>query len=1027
MNNRLNRWAGALLLLLTFAYVPWLIRAANRDALWLSIPFVVANTSVLIGSLLHWFNNWERTSPLLHHVRRGREPEVAVIIPTYGEPLDMVMKTASSVLEQDYPIGRITLVVSDDEHSAALGECVGQLAELYPAAAVLYHRPPAKTDPSRKGEGKAGNLNSAVARLAEEGCEAPFVETRDADDLVGDPSFLRVCVGQLQAKPDLAFVQTVKTAEVPAGDPFGNLNPTFYQAVMFAKNAAGAVFPCGSGLVWRADALRDIDGFPEWNLVEDVQSGINAMQRGWRGESLGIVGAHAQHAPEDLPNVFKQRGTWALDTMRLMFWGSLRGLSLRQRLHFYETNLFYLNSFAWITLMLATVLTLITGKPLLVDDQVRITVFLWSMFAALELFHAAHSYDHGFVGLWRNRQVWANLSFLWAVQVVRALIAGPNHKPIYRVTRKVADHRVHLGLVAPQIVAIVALVAAVAIWARRWGGLGNLDASGLYWAMFFLLLYGSFLPRAWFGVGSQLQAPRLALRWSDIARRVAGAPDTALGLASITPSGTAPVISLGAPAHSHRAPIRRFLTDPAEPAEPRLREVPKSGYSVSPRLRIGVMGAGIGGLTVARLLRDSGHEVAVFESSDHCGGLAASFRWHGVDCDHGPHRFLPDDDAIVADLATLVPLRTLVRSSRIRLRGRWVREPINPFELVLKFLPRRGMALVWGFVSRDRNGPENNFDEQSVQRFGKGLNEMFFRPYSEKLFGIPATEISPDWGRRKLRAAGFKDLLNKRSRLSFQEFYYPCDGGYGAIVGALEAQVGDQIRFQQRLVRLERYGDAGYLATFERADRSTRTEPFDLVVSTLPAPAIAAMLGTPLELRFRPVDLYYLHIARPQVTPHHWFYFADGLETSVVNRVTEFTNFGNASAEPGTTVLCCEVTETPAGSVDRVIGELVGAKLISAQEVLDSKVVHIRNAYPIYDLRSDEELPRMAALFEQHPDLFHVGRSATFAHEDIDEIYVQARAVVDTIVARVAAGRTIDLRHSDRFDQARASTSRTAS
>jgi hypothetical protein len=110
-----------------------------------------------------------------------------------------------------------------------------------------------------------------------------------------------------------------------------------------------------------------------------------------------------------------------------------------------------------------------------------------------------------------------------------------------------------------------------------------------------------------------------------------------------------------------------------------------------------------------------------------------------------------------------------------------------------------------------------------------------------------------------------------------------------------------------------------------------------------------------------------------------------------------------------------------------VIDELVGAGLIDRSEVADHKVVHIRNAYPIYDLRSDIELPRMAELFAEHPNLFHVGRSAKFAHEDIDEVYLEARGVVDQILARGRPLRqVIDLR-SFGDAQPRASTSRTAS
>ena len=75
-----------------------------------------------------------------------------------------------------------------------------------------------------------------------------------------------------------------------AGDPFGfRHEPFFYRGCMLARNAANAVFPCGSGLVWRPpDALLDIGGFPAWNLVEDLHSGVLALRRGWRGVYLPI-------------------------------------------------------------------------------------------------------------------------------------------------------------------------------------------------------------------------------------------------------------------------------------------------------------------------------------------------------------------------------------------------------------------------------------------------------------------------------------------------------------------------------------------------------------------------------------------------------------------------------------------------------------------------------------------------------------------------------------------------------------------
>lgn len=141
--------------------------------------------------------------------------------------------------------------------------------------------------------------------------ELAYVETRDADDEMGTTRFLHEVVGQLEADEGLAYVQTIKETQVSAGDPFNNRESLFFRGQMLGRNAANSVFPCGSGVVWRRTALRSIGEFPVWNLVEDLQSGFEALKRGWRGMYLPIVGAVGQHSPEDVPNVYKQRGTWA--------------------------------------------------------------------------------------------------------------------------------------------------------------------------------------------------------------------------------------------------------------------------------------------------------------------------------------------------------------------------------------------------------------------------------------------------------------------------------------------------------------------------------------------------------------------------------------------------------------------------------------------------------------------------------------------------------------------------------------------
>ncbi len=331
------RAAGLLLVATTLLYAPWMLASLNGSAPWLAWPFAIANLFSLAYGALAVVNAWSRQVPAPRPLPYGDEPHVAVIVPTCGEPVPMILRTLSSVLEQDWPAERLTVVVSDDGHDGVLEAAVRDLP-------VIYHSPPDRFAPGRDGAAKAGNLNSAVAMLDAEHPDIPYIETRDAYDEVGSNAFLRQVVGQLEAEAGLAFVQTVKQAQVSAGDPFNNWEPMFYRGQMLARNASNAVFPCGSGVVWRRTALREIGDFPTWNLVEDVQSGLEALRRGWRGMYLPIVGAVGQHAPEDVPNFYKQRGTWAIDTVRLMVWCRLKGLNLRQRAQFWEMLAFYLNA-----------------------------------------------------------------------------------------------------------------------------------------------------------------------------------------------------------------------------------------------------------------------------------------------------------------------------------------------------------------------------------------------------------------------------------------------------------------------------------------------------------------------------------------------------------------------------------------------------------------------------------------------------------------------------------------------------------
>ena len=510
--NRQVRLAVALVVLTALWYLPWAFANVDWRNWWLAVPFLFANLCMVGTALLSGFNNWNRAIPVPLDVAAGHEPLVGVIVPTYSEPMHMVMNTVRSVFDQDWPANRLRVVVSDDAHDDQMRDAVYAFARRLPPGALRYNRPPKKGDPARRGESKSGNLNSAVLLLAD--CD--YVETRDADDLVGSSNFLRSVVGQLMHDRSLGFAQTIKETTTSEGDPFNNNEPFFYRGTMLARNSDLAVFPCGSGLVWRNSALETIDHFPGWNLVEDLHSGVLGLREGWGGLYVPIVGAYAQHSPEDVANVFKQRGTWALDTTRLLLFDRFKDIPWKRRLHFMEQAIFYLLSFPLMILVLVPGLGLFLNRFPLVTDATTYAIRFWGFALAVELMLLSLAAAQPAGSLWRSRLSWIGMAPVYAKAAVRALWYGPKKKPAYKVTRKTDDYQWYVKLVKSHWFMLIATGVAIVIALLRDDFLTELDLGSVYWAIVAMIGLGSFLRLSWFGVDPR---ERLRLRWERTVER----------------------------------------------------------------------------------------------------------------------------------------------------------------------------------------------------------------------------------------------------------------------------------------------------------------------------------------------------------------------------------------------------------------------------------------------------------------------------------------------------------------------------
>jgi len=412
--------------------------------------------------------------------------------------------------------------------------------------------------------------------------------------------------------------------------------------------------------------------------------------------------------------------------------------------------------------------------------------------------------------------------------------------------------------------------------------------------------------------------------------------------------------------------------------------------------RIAVLGAGISGLSTAWLLKRRGIDVRLLEASDRIGGLARSFEWHGVKCDIAPHRFFTNDQEILSTFLNLVPMSAHKRNSRIFMAGHVMRDPINPVELVLKLPAATSSRLVWDFLFKPTL-PEDSFESMAISSFGRGLYEFFFLPYTRKLFGVSPREISAEWGKQKLRSSGLADALKRNSKTFFRGFHYPNQGGYQAISDAFCESICDLETLGATVTGLDSTGDRISGVTYQLGGRE-HVLACDRVISTIPSTVLGGMLGHEVKLRFKPIQIVYLNISRPQVMPHHWIYFGDG--DVVINRLAEFKNFSHDHTAEDNTVLCAEVTVDTDSPVEDVLTALERYQLIDRKDVNDTLTIPIRCGYPIYDRGYEAIREGALDFFNGFENLHLVGRNAEFRHIDADEDFASANHLINELYGR---------------------------
>ena len=447
--------------------------------------------------------------------------------------------------------------------------------------------------------------------------------------------------------------------------------------------------------------------------------------------------------------------------------------------------------------------------------------------------------------------------------------------------------------------------------------------------------------------------------------------------------------------------------------------------------KIAIIGAGPAGLTAAYLLCKSGHSVTVFEKDKkYVGGISRTETYKGFHFDIGGHRFFSKSQE-VEDFWTEIlgdEMLERPRSSRIYYNNHFFSYPLMAMEALTKLGVFESVRCVVSYLHAKVFPVKNpeNFEDWVSNNFGKRLFAIFFKTYTEKVWGIPCHEISADWAAQRIKglslSSAIKNALfkpkntdkDKLIKTLIDTFRYPKFGP-----GMMWERCAAMVEEMQGTIRMDAsvnglsFADEGWEIILEGGKKEGK---FDYVISSaairdiLPNlyPALPAqVIKAANNLKYRDFLTVVLILKEENAFSDNWIYIHD--PKVKVGRVQNFKSWSpymvpdSDKACYGLEYFCFEGdgmwTSSDAELIELGKNELMQIGLCKAENVLDGYVVRQPKAYPVYDKGYKENLDVIRDSLENYKGLYLVGRNGMHKYNNQDHSMMTAMLAAKNIDA----------------------------
>ncbi len=454
-----------------------------------------------------------------------------------------------------------------------------------------------------------------------------------------------------------------------------------------------------------------------------------------------------------------------------------------------------------------------------------------------------------------------------------------------------------------------------------------------------------------------------------------------------------------------------------------------------------VIGAGPAGLTAGYLLAQQGIQVTVLEAdSEYLGGISKTVCYRGFYFDIGGHRFFSKSQEVENLWSEVLPHDLLVRkrSSRIFYGGKFYAYPLRPWEALLNLGVFEAFLCGLSFLKAQLSPKKicHSFEDWVSREFGYRLFSIFFKTYTEKVWGMRCKDISADWAAQRIQGLSLwkavKHAIWPGSREGVRTgqeviktlidtFRYPRKGP-----GMMWEAFGEKIcQRGGKILRGQRAQGLGWdavrqkwVVTFQSGvDGQTQEVSADHVVSSMSLRELVDALGPSIstqtqiaanELKYRDFLTVVLIVQDADTFPDNWVYIHD--PHVKVGRIQNFKSWSPEMVKDpsyncyGLEYFCFEGdglwNQTDAELIEIAKKEVDYIGLFRTSTVIDASVVRQAKAYPVYDHGYAEKVEKIRTELEaKFPTLHMVGRNGMHKYNNQDHAMMTAMLTVKNIVS----------------------------